>query len=58
MKSIEDVITSLQEAKNGLEYLDLEGNDNDEIADLIDEAIEKLEDATVKPSEDDEDDRT
>lgn len=55
MKSIEDVITSLQEAKNGLEYLDLEGNDNDEIADLIDEAIEKLEDATVKPSEDDED---
>lgn len=56
MKSIEDVITSLQEAKNGLEYLDLEGNDNDEIADLIDEAIEKLEDATVKPSEDDEDD--
>lgn len=56
MKSIEDVITSLQEAKNGLEYLDLEGNGNDEIADLIDEAIEKLEDATVKPSEDDEDD--
>lgn len=55
MKSIEDVITSLQEAKNGLEYLDLEGNGNDEIADLIDEAIEKLEDATVKPSEDDED---
>jgi hypothetical protein len=56
VKSIEDVITSLQEAKNGLEYLDLEGNGNDEIADLIDEAIEKLEDATVKPSEDDEDD--
>lgn len=55
MKSIEDVITSLQEAKNGLEYLDLEGNSNDEIADLIDDAIEKLEDATVKPSEDDED---
>lgn len=55
MKSVEDVITSLQEAKNGLEYLDLEGNGNDEIADLIDEAIEKLEDATVKPSEDDED---
>jgi hypothetical protein len=55
VKSIEDVITSLQEAKNGLEYLDLEGNGNDEIADLIDEAIEKLEDATVKPSEDDED---
>lgn len=55
MKSVEDVITSLQEAKNGLEYLELEGNGNDEIADLIDEAIEKLEDATVKPSEDDED---
>lgn len=55
MKSIEDVITSLQEARNGLEYLDLEGNGNDEIADIIDEAIEKLEDATVKPSEDDED---
>lgn len=55
MKSIEDVITSLQEAKNGLEYLDFEGTVNDEIADLIDEAIEKLEDATVKPSEDDED---
>lgn len=55
MKSIEDVITSLQEAKNGLEYLDLEGNGNGEIADLIDEAIEKLEDATAKPSEDDED---
>lgn len=55
MKSIEDVITSLQEAKNRLEYLDLEGNSNDEIADLIDEAIEKLEDATVKPSEDEDD---
>lgn len=55
MKLIEDVITSLQEAKNGLEYLDLEGNGNDEIADIIDEAIEKLEDATVKPSEDDDD---
>lgn len=55
MKSVEDVIISLQEAKNGLEYLDIEGNGNDEIADLIDEAIEKLEDATVKLSEDDED---
>ena len=55
MKSIEDVIASLQEAKNELEYLDLEGNGNDEIADLIDEVIEKLEDATVKSSEDDED---
>lgn len=55
MKSIEDVIDALQEAKNGLEYLDLEGNSNEEIADLIDEAIEKIEDATVKSSEDDED---
>ena len=57
MNTIDDIISSLQEAKNQLTYLDLEGNVAEEVTDLIDEAIEKLDNSSsAAPDDEDEED--
>ena len=55
MNTIDDIISSLQEAKNQLTYLDLEGNVAEEVTDLIDEAIEKLDNSSSAASDDEDD---